>query len=91
MLAALGRQSDALAEAHWLSESPAYREDAFQGTIVVEDRAAILAAAGGTEEALEEIERLLLAPSWLSVPVLRIDPRWDPLRNDLRFRALLQD
>jgi serine/threonine-protein kinase len=28
-------------------------------------------------------------PSWLSVHTLRLDPRWDPIRNDPRFQAFL--
>lgn len=35
-----------------------------------------LAACGGeAEAALDEIERLLAGPSWLIVPILRLDPR----------------
>ena len=33
--------------------------------------------------------RLLSRPSWLSVNTLRIDPRWDPIRTQPRFKALL--
>jgi hypothetical protein len=40
--------------------------------------------------ALDEIERLLAGPSWLSVHTLRLDPRWDPIRNHPRFTALLK-
>ena len=89
-LAGLGRREEALGEARWLQQSAVYREDAFDGPPgVVEDRARILAQAGDAEAALDEIERLLAGPSWLSVHTLRLDPRWDPIRDHPRFKALL--
>jgi hypothetical protein len=43
-------------------------------------------ASGG---ALDEIERLLSKPSDFSVHMMRLDPRWDPIRDHPRFKALL--
>jgi tetratricopeptide (TPR) repeat protein len=88
-LAGLGRRDEALGEALWLQRSEVYRGDAFQGALVAEDRARILAQAGEADAALDEIERLLAGPSLLSVHTLRLDPRWDPIRNHPRFKALL--
>lgn len=31
----------------------------------------------------------LSGPSWISVPLLRIDPPWGPLRKNPKFQALL--
>jgi serine/threonine-protein kinase len=88
-LAGLGRRAEALGEASWLQQSAVYREDAFEGPLLAEDRGRILAQAGEADAALDEIERLLGRPSWLSVHTLRLDPRWDPIRDHPRFRALL--
>jgi len=88
-LAGLGRRDEALREARRLQQSGVYRDDAFDGPVVAEDRARILAQAGEAEAALDEIERLLAMPSWLSVHTLRLDARWDPIRNHSRFKALL--
>ncbi len=88
-LAGLGRRDGALREARWLQQSVVYRGDAFDGPTVTEDRALILAQAGDAEAALDEIERLLAGPAWLSVHALRLDPRWDPIRDHPRFKALL--
>lgn len=72
---------------YWFRYDP---EDAFDGPPgAVEDRARILAQAGDAEAALDEIARLLAGPSWLSVHTLRLDPRWDPIREHPRFKALL--
>jgi TolB-like protein/tetratricopeptide (TPR) repeat protein len=88
-LAGLGRKTDALAEARWLQQSAAYRDDHFFGPGAVEERAHILAEAGEADAALDELERLLSEPSWVSAPLLRLDPRWDAIRNHPRFKALL--
>jgi serine/threonine-protein kinase len=88
-LAGLGRRGEAVREARWLQQSVVYREDAYDGALVAEDRARILAQAGDAETALDEIERLLAEPSHLSVHTLRLDPLWDPIRDQPRFKALL--
>ena len=88
-LAGLGRRQEALREGRWLQQSKVYREDALTGPNLAEARARILAAIGDAAAALSEIERLLAGPSNLSVHTLRLDPRWDPIRNDPRFQALL--
>jgi serine/threonine-protein kinase len=88
-LAGLGRRDQALREASWLQRSEVYRNDAVDGPLVAEDRARILAQAGDAEAALREIERLLAEPSLVSVHTLRLDPRWDPIREHPRFKALL--
>jgi hypothetical protein len=89
-LAGLQRREEALREAGWLQRSEVYRKDAYQGPRVAEERARVLAQAGYADEALDEIERLLAGPSWLSVHTLRLDPRWDPIRIHPRFKALLE-
>lgn len=60
-----------------------------QDTALGENRAEILAQTGEAEAAIDELERLLGQPSWLSVPKLRLEPLYDPLRDHPHFRALL--
>jgi TolB-like protein/Flp pilus assembly protein TadD len=89
-LAGLGRRQEARREAAWLEQSRPYRTDHSLGPVLEEERAAILARAGAPDAALRALERLLAEPSLLSVPLLRLDPRWDPIRSDPRFQALLR-
>jgi len=88
-LAGLGRRDEALREARWLQRFEVSHQDAFDGPILAEYRAMIHAQAGDAEAALDEIERLLAGPSWLSVHTLRLNPSWDPIREHPRFKALL--
>ncbi len=88
-LAGLGGRQEALREARWLEQSVVYRENANMGRFVAEERARILAQAGEADAALDEIEQLLAGPGVLSVHMLRLDPRWDPIREHPRFQAML--
>jgi serine/threonine-protein kinase len=88
-LAGLGRREDALREVRWLQQTDTYQRDRIWGTWLGEYLADILAQAGEAEEAVDELERLMEPPTWVSVHKLRLDPRWDSLREHPRFEALL--
>jgi serine/threonine-protein kinase len=45
---------------------------------------------GEYDAALDQIEHLLSVPTGFSVPLVRLDPRWDPLRDHPRYQELLQ-
>jgi tetratricopeptide (TPR) repeat protein len=88
-LAGLGRHKEALRDARWLGGSAPLRSDATVDPLLRESQARIYAQVGYADRALDEIERLLAEPSLVSVHTLRLDPLWDPIRDHLRFRALL--
>lgn len=88
-LAHLGRCTEALALA---SAFPETERDAFFGVFVREGRAEIATTCGDHELALDELEELLDTPYLNAITVwdLRLDPRWEPLRDDPRFQALVR-
>ena len=88
-LAGLGRTTEARREAEWLRQTAVYRDDAYEGALDALRRAQILAQIGDAEGSIDEVERLLVRPSTLSVHMLRLDPLWDPIREHPRFRAVV--
>lgn len=53
--------------------------------------AKILAAARRPADSVEVLARLLRVPCGLTVPMLRVDPVWDNVREEAGFKALLAD
>jgi serine/threonine-protein kinase len=88
--AGLGRKEDALREARRAVGLLPISKDAFLGADVEIDRAAVEARVGETDAAIAHIRYLLSIPSLLSPALLRVDPRWTPLRDDPRFRQLAE-
>jgi TolB-like protein/Flp pilus assembly protein TadD len=89
--AGLGDADAAIAESERALRLYPVAQDALGGTEVLEDVAAVQAAAGRQEDAIDGIAHLLKVPCSLSVPQLRVDPRWDPLRSNPRFKKLIAD
>lgn len=89
-LAQLGRREEAVAKAEEAVQQG--RHDAFSGPWYVEIQAMVDARLGRRQEAVAHL-KWLLSHSYrepISVPELRSDPVWDPLRSDPAFEALLQ-
>jgi TolB-like protein/Flp pilus assembly protein TadD len=90
VLAQLGEKELALAEALRASELQPESRDALDGPHITEDVAQVHAILGDNGRAIEILDGLLNRPSYLTVQGLRVNPVWDPLRNDPRFQALLE-
>jgi TolB-like protein/Flp pilus assembly protein TadD len=88
--AGLGRKEQAVREGHRAVELLPIVKDAYTGTTILKASAQIHAEVGEHEKALDQLETLLSVPSLTSVPLLRLEPSWDPLRDDPRFQALLE-
>jgi hypothetical protein len=53
--------------------------------------ARIYASTGESDQALQLLERSLSTPNGITVPLLTLDPIWDPLRSDPRFQKLCEE
>src|SRR3984893_917835 len=90
MSAALGRKEDAILEGRRATELLPESKDAFDGPAMTIALAQIYTWTGEIDQALQLIEHSLTIPAGITVPLLKIDPVWDPLRKDPRFQALIE-
>lgn len=89
IFAGLGRKEEAIREGKRAVEILPESKDAFEGPQVTVALAQIYCWTGENEQALQLIERSLSTPNGINVPLLKLDPVWDPIRNDPRFKALI--
>jgi TolB-like protein/Tfp pilus assembly protein PilF len=89
ILAGLGEKELAIAEGKRAVELQPESEDALDGPKTTIALAQIYTWTGETDQALQLLERSLSTPSGVTIPLLRLDPMWDPLRSDPRFQALI--
>jgi serine/threonine-protein kinase len=89
--AGLGRNEEAVRIAREAMAQDPLSEDALLGTYRLELAAVIFARTGRVEEAIDHLEVLLSVPSETSAALLRLDPAWDPLRDNPRFQKLVED
>jgi serine/threonine-protein kinase len=88
--AGLGRKEDALREGKRGVELLPVTKEAWGGLYRVEDLARIYVMVGEYDAAIDQLEFLLSVPGQLSIPLLRLDPAWNPLRDHPRFKRLLE-
>jgi serine/threonine-protein kinase len=87
----LGRLKEALEQGQRGME--AYAPTNYRGQYALLSMAQIQAQAGMAQDAVATLDRLLSIPASgeiTSVPLLKINPVWDSIRNDPRFQALLK-
>jgi serine/threonine-protein kinase len=89
ILAALGQKEEAIAEGKRAVEILPESQDALDGPQGTAALAEIYAWTGESDEAFRLLNHLLGIPNNLTVPMLKLDPAWDPLRKDPRFQALI--
>jgi serine/threonine-protein kinase len=87
--AGLGRKEEAIQQARKAVELASATPDALNGPAFLEHLAEVYARVGEKQAAIEQLEELLTLPCTLSPHLLRIEPRWDPLRGEAGFEALL--
>jgi serine/threonine-protein kinase len=87
--AMMGRKADAIHEGRRAAELLPISRDANSGPFRATSLARIYAMLGEPDAAIDVLVPLLSIPSYISVPELRAEPVWDPLRTHPRFRQLV--
>lgn len=87
--AALGDKEAAVTAGRRACELLPVSQDAITGADIQEHLAITYTLSGEKTLALEQLSVLVKIPSDLNYGVLRLDPVWDPLRNDPRFAEIL--
>jgi len=88
--AGLGRKEDAIREGELAVEILPVTQEAIRGSSLVGNLARIYVMVGEFDAAIDQLEFLLSRPGEMSIPLLRLDPVWDPLRDQPRFKKLLE-
>ena len=88
---ALNRKTDAINIARRAVELLPLEKDAVLGSGNLAALAEIQARTGAVKEAVGNLKKLLSIPAGETVSIarLKIDPVWDPIRNDPQFQQLL--
>ena len=89
-LAYLGRKAEAIAEGEKGVALLPIAKDGYTGPYLQHQLVRIYIVVGEPEKALDRLEPLLKVPYYLSPGWLRVDPNFDPLRNNPRFRKLVE-
>jgi TolB-like protein/Flp pilus assembly protein TadD len=89
----LGRNADALRVAQQAADSLPIEKDALAGPFSLGGLAQIEARTGQPKEAVRILRQLITAPAgqFVSIARLKIDPVWDPIRNDPGFQKLISE
>ena len=90
VLAALGQKKEAINEGKRAVELLPESQDAFDGPQATAALAQIYAWTDEIDEAFRLLDHLLGVPNGFTVPMVKLEPMWDPLRKDPRFQALIE-
>ena len=87
--AGLGRKDDAVEQGKLGAELLPVSKDAMRGKCRIEDLALIYVMVGKYDEAIDELKYLLRTSGQVTIPFLKIEPDWDPIREHPRFKKLI--
>jgi len=87
--AGLGQKEAAIAEGQRAVKLMPLSRDAYDGMLVLQGLAQVYTWTGEREKALELVRQLMSIPGYLTYGYLKVDPGWDPLRSDPRFKQFV--
>ncbi len=90
ILALLGEKDAAIAAARRATELLPESVDAFDGPVATQTLAEVYMIVGEYDKGLELIDGLLTRKTQVTVPLVKLSPLWDPVRQDPRFVAMLK-
>ncbi|MGB6865609.1 MAG: tetratricopeptide repeat protein, partial [Candidatus Aminicenantaceae bacterium] len=88
--AGLGKKEEAIRAAQKATDILPITKDAYRGVFREKDLARVYSMVREFDKAIDLIERLLSIPGEISVPLLRTDPVWIPLKSNPRFLKLVK-
>ncbi|MHC4115942.1 MAG: protein kinase domain-containing protein [Planctomycetota bacterium] len=88
--AGLGRRQDAIREGELGVKLLPVSKDAWRGLYRLEDLARIYVMIGEFAAAIDQLDSLLFTPGEMSIPMLELDPAWDPLRERQDYKKLVE-
>jgi TolB-like protein/Tfp pilus assembly protein PilF len=88
-LAYLGRKDEAIREGLRAVDLQPISKDAVNGPYARHQLARIYIVTGEQEKAIDQLEELMKVPYFVSPAWLKIDPNFDPLRQNPRFQKLV--
>jgi len=89
-LAVSGQREGAVREGALAVAALPVTRDAITGSELLGNLAVIYLLVGKYDAAIDQLDQLLSIPSTVSVPLLRVDPTWVPVRSHPRFQKLLE-
>ena len=88
--AGLGRKAEAISEGREAVSMVPLSRDAIVGEQLLSYLAEIYMMCGEDERAIDQLETMLSVAGFTSAGILRVDPIWNPIRSNPRFRRLAE-
>jgi len=84
-----GQKDDAISLGHRAVALLPIAKDAYDGPLIAAKLAAIYAHFGEADRALDLLNELIAVPNGPTSGTLRVEPEWNPIRDDPQFAKLL--